>query len=905
MSIRNLDAVFRPQSIALVGASEREGSVGRVMAENMLAAEFSGDLWFVNKRHGKVLGEKAYRSIDKLPDTPDLAILAIPPDAVLDEVRALAEAGTRAAVIITAGFAELGDDGRERQKEILRVAGEHGMRIVGPNCLGLLVPGAGINGSFAHLPAREGKLAFVSQSGAILTSMLDWADARGVGFSSMLSLGNMSDVDIGDLLDYYAIDSNTSAVLLYMEGLKDARKFLSAARGCARTKPVIIVKSGRFAAGKKAASSHTAALAGADDVYDAAFRRAGILRVNTLEELFDAAETLATTKVPRGRHAAVVTNGGGVGVLAADSLLKEGAKLAELDDATIDKLDRILPDSWSGANPIDIIGDAPPERFAKALEVVMSDRNIDVVLVLNCPTAINSSVKAADAVIDAFRKLKEQGSRLPLLFTAWIGGREAVEGRNNLTRAGIPSFPTPEQAIRAFMYLFRYKRNQESLMETPASLPADFTPDTESVKKAVRDALENDREWLDEVDAKNILTAYELPVLRAWRVQTPEEAADKAREIGRSVALKLLSPDIVHKSEAGAVLLDIDPDNVEAVAEKLLSRIGEKFPDAKVDGISVQAMADRKDAYELFVGMNADDLFGPVILFGEGGEAVEIVKDRAIGLPPLNMHLAMQVIKRTRINRRLKGFRSREPVDREALAFALVKISQLITDIPEIVELDANPVIAGPNGVEVLDARIRLKKTERPGSERLAIRPYPQELEETVTLKDGREMLLRPILPEDEPAVQRVFDRMTPEERRLRFMGPMKVLSHAEAARYTQLDYARDMALAVVEEREHDDYDIHAIVRLSADADNRSAEYAILVLKDIAGQGLGTFLMKKIIAYARSQGIEEIYGEVLAENAGMLAICRKLGFRTQRRSDDPGVIHVSLELDQDKTGNNR
>jgi acetyltransferase len=898
MSIRNLDVLFRPRSIALLGASERDGSVGRVMADNMLSAGFEGDLWFVNKRHGKVLGRKSYRQVEDLPGTPDMAIIAIPADAVVDEIRALAKLGTRVTVIITAGFAERGTDGRELQQQILDVAHDSGMRIVGPNCLGLLVPGVGINGSFAHLPARKGRLAFISQSGAILTSMLDWADARGVGFSSMLSLGNMADVDIGDLLDYYAIDSGTSAVLLYMEGLKDVRKFFSAARGCARTKPVIIVKSGRFAAGKKAASSHTAALAGSDDVYEAAFRRAGVLRVNTLEELFDAAETLATTKPPRGRHAAVLTNGGGVGVLAADALLTEGAKLAELSDATLDALDEVLPHSWSGANPVDIIGDAPPERFAQALDILMRDRNIDVVLLLNCPTAINSSKASAQAVIDTIGKLRKPGQQLPALFTAWIGGREAVEGRNMLTREGIPSFPTPEQAIRSFMYLFRYKRNQEALMEIPASLPADFSPDTGRVQKIVADALAADSEWLDEVDSKTVLAAYELPVLRAWRVQSPEQAAERAQQIDRPVALKVLSPDIVHKSEAGAVLLDIDPDSVEQVTANLLARMQKEYPDARIDGISVQAMADRRDAYELFVGMNEDAVFGPVILFGEGGEAVEVVKDRAIGLPPLNMHLAMQVIKRTRINRRLKGFRSRPAVDREALAFSLVKISQLITDIPEIIELDANPVIAGPGGIEVLDARIRIAHAKRPGSERLAIRPYPQELEETIRLKDGREMLLRPVRPEDEPAIQRVFDRMTPEEKRLRFMGPMKVLSHAQAARYSQLDYARDMALALVEQRGHADYDIHAVVRLSADSDNRAAEYAILVLKEMAGQGLGSYLMKKIIAYARQQGIGEIYGEVLAENSAMLGICRKLGFSLKRDPEEPGVVHVSLPLDQ-------
>lgn len=894
MSILNLDAVFRPRSIALLGASDREGSVGNVMARNMLNANFTGELWFVNRRRGEVMGKKSYREVEKLPAAPDLAILAIPPDAVLEEVRELGKLGTRAAVIITAGYAELGKAGKQKQMEILRRAGEYGMRIVGPNCLGLLVPGQGINGSFAHLPARKGGLAFVSQSGAILTSMLDWADARGVGFASMLSLGNMSDVDVGDLLDYYAIDSSTSAVLLYIEGLKDARKFVSAARGCARVKPVIVVKSGRHAAGAEAASSHTAALAGADDVYDAAFKRAGMLRVKTLEELFDAAETLATTRPPRGRRTAVVTNGGGVGVLAADALLDEGAKIAELSKETVAALDEVLPHSWSGRNPVDIIGDAAPERYAQALEPILEDPNVDVVLALNCPTAITSSKDAAEAVA---RLLKGRKQNHPTVLTSWIGGHGAVEARNHLTRQGIPCFPTPEQAIRAFMYLFRYKRNQESLIETPASLPADFSPDVERARSIIANALEKGGEWLDEVDSKEILATYELPVLRAWRCVTPVEAAEKAREIGRAVALKVMSPDIVHKSEAGAVILDIDPDSVEDVSARLLARMEKEFPDAQIDGISVQAMADRRNAYELFAGMSTDAVFGPVILFGEGGEAVEVVADRAIGLPPLNMHLAMQVIKRTRINKRLKGFRSREPVDRDALAFALVKISQLVTDIPEIIELDANPIIAGPDGIEVLDARIRIAPTSARPGEAFAIRPYPQELEETITLDDGREMLLRPVRPEDEPALQRVFDRMTPEERRLRFMGPMKVLSHAEAARYTQLDYARDMALVLVEHRSHDDYDIHAVVRISADSDNRSAEYAILVLKDIAGHGLGTHMMKRILEYARGQGIGEIYGEVLEENRAMLAICRKLGFSIRRFPDDPGVMRVALSLD--------
>lgn len=893
MSIRNLDALFRPASIVLVGGSDKEHSVGGVLARNLVAGDFeerhNGKLWIVNKAHDKVLGRKSYRRPRDLPGAPDLAIIATPPASLPSLVRELGEQGTRAAVIITAGFSELGSRGEKLQREVLEAAEPYTMRIVGPNCLGLLVPGLGINGSFAHRDARKGGLAFVSQSGAILTAMLDWADTRGVGFSSLLSVGNMADVDIGDLLDYFAIDSGTRAVLLYAEGITEARKFMSAARGCARAKPVIVVKSGRHSAGAQAASSHTAALAGSDDVYDAAFRRAGMLRVRTLEELFDAAEVLATTRPPAGRRVAILSNGGGVGVMAVDSLLDEGAKIAELSRDTITALDQVLPESWSKANPVDIIGDAPPARYAAALEIIRKDPGVDVVLVLHCPTAMTSSEAAADAVISEGRKPG------PPLLASWLGGRDAATARNLFTEAGIPAYATPEQAIRAFMYLFRYRRNQELLMQTPPSLPEENNHDVDAVREIVLRALAKGSEWLDEVDAKRVLNAYNIPVIPSVRVMTAKEAGEQARRFDRPVALKFLSPDVVHKSDVGAVKLDIEPHSAEQAANDMVEHVQKQFPNARFDGISVQPMADRRDAWEVFAGVTLDAVFGPVVLFGEGGEAVEVVSDRAIGLPPLNSQLAMQLIKRTRINRRLRGFRSRPPADRDALAATLVRISQLVADVPQIVELDVNPLLVTPRGVEALDARIRVQEADVASESRMSIRPYPKELETDFVLPDGRTMLLRPIRPEDEPVLQKVFDRMTPEERRNRFLGPMKVLSHAQAARYTQLDYDRDMAFALIERR-GDEYDIHAVARLSSDPDNVSAEYAILVLRDLAGQGIGTRLMQHLIAYAAKAGIIEIYGEVLAENRAMLAVCRKLGFTIRRHEEEAGVMHVEKQV---------
>lgn len=893
MSIRNLDALFKPKSIAVIGGSPKPHSVGGVVLRNLIAGEyesrFRGRVWIVNRGYDEVLGRMCYRKVADLPAAPDLAVIATPAPTVPQLVRELGELGARAAIIITAGFAETGEEGRELQQAILDAARPYTMRIVGPNCLGMLAPRLGINASFAPEGALKGGLAFVSQSGAILTSMLDWANTRGVGFSALLSLGNMADVDGGDLLDYFAIDPSTRAVLIYTEGLRHARKFMSAARGCARSKPVIIVKSGRHPAAARAASSHTAALAGADDVHDAAFRRAGMLRVKTLEEMFDAAEVLATSRPPSGRRVAVLSNGGGVGVMAADALLDEGAKLAQLSSQTIAALGEVLPTGWSRDNPVDIIGDAPPERFTSTLEILRRDPGVDVVLVVHSPTAITSSEAAADAVIAA---MKQPG---PPIITAWLGGNDAARARNRFTAAGIPSYATPEQAIRAFMYLFRFRRNQEQLMETPPSIIEEVEPDTAAVRAIVRRALEENREWLDEIESKQVLAAYHIPVVPSVRAMNAEEAAARAAEFGGPVALKLLSRDIQHKTEAGAVKLDVEPRSVLLAAQDLLDHVRQRHPEARIDGISVQPMAERRNAWEVFAGIACDPLFGPVLLFGEGGEAVEVLSDRAIGLPPLNAKLAMQMIKRTRVNRRLRGYRSRPPADRDAMAQTLVKLSQLVIDIHELVELDANPILLGPHGVVTLDARIRVRPFHGEPSRRLCIRPYPRELETPFQLPDGRRMLLRPIRPEDEPALQRAFDRMSPEEIRNRFLGPVKVLSHAQAARYSQLDYDRDMAFALVDPAEGE-REIHAIARLSADADNREAEYAILVLRHLAGQGVGTRLMRHLIEYARSHGIERIYGTVLADNRAMLTVCRKLGFRLRRDLEDPSLVEVDIRL---------
>jgi acetyltransferase len=896
MSIRNLDHLFKPQSIALIGASKRAGSVGSVIAGNLFGSGFDGPVLPVHPKHESIHGVLAYRDVASLPITPDLAVIATPAETVPGLVAELGERGTRAAVVISAGFAESGTEGRRLQQQLLDAARPHLMRIVGPNTLGVLVPGRSLNASFAHLPARQGGPAFVTQSGAVVTGVIDWANARRVGFSHLVALGAMADVDFGDMLDYLANDRNTTAVLLYMEGVTHSRKFMSAARAAARTKPVIVVKAGRFPESSRAASTHTGALAGADEVYDAAFRRAGMLRVNTLEELFSAAATLSLLKPPHKDRLVVITNGGGMGVLATDELLAQGGALAELSAVTLEKLDGVLPATWSRSNPIDIIGDAPPERFAAAMRIVLEhEPGIGGVLMLACPTAVTPAMASATAFADCVAAGKP---RIPVL-SCWIGDETARAARRMLRERGLAAYETVTQAVRAFVQLVDYRQSQRLLMETPPSVPEALEIDTAAARAVLQRSVgAGDERWLSEADANAVLEAYGIAAVPTHVVGSPAEAARKAEEIGGSVALKVHSPDISHKSDVGGVMLNLaGAERVEAEAERMLARIREALPEARIDGFTVQPMVERPGAYELIVGMDRDSQFGAVLMFGEGGTAVEVLRDNALGLPPLNMRLAMDMISRTRVYRRLRGYRDRPGVDLDAVAMTLLRLSQLVVDFPEIDSLDVNPLLADQQGVIALDARIRVRAcTLDDRLAHLAIRPYPKELEEPITLKDGRQMLLRPIVPEDEPALNRAFARLDPDEIRNRFLQPMRTLNHIMAARFTQIDYDREMALVLTEEGIPGQRDIHAVVRLSADPDNEQAEFAIIVQHQFAGQGLGRLLMERILAYARSRGIGTVWGVTLRDNQRMRALARALGFRQQAEEGDPSLMRMVIEL---------
>jgi acetyltransferase len=891
MSIRNFEKLFRPRSVALIGASDRPGSVGAVIARNLRRGGFSGELLLVNPHLASLDGMSVHHDIASLPHPPDLAIIATPPDTVPALVAELGKRGTRAAVIITAGFGELGERGRVLQHAALAAARPYLLRLIGPNCVGLIVPGIGLDASFSHLAPPAGDIAFVSQSGAVITAMLDWAAPRGIGFSHVVSLGDMADVDFGDMLDWLAIEEGTHAILLYIEGITHGRKFMSAARAASRLKPVLVLKAGRSREGERAAASHTGMLAGSDRVYDAAFRRAGMLRVERMAELFDAVETLALTGEQHGERLAILTNGGGAGVLATDALAAQGGQLAELAPTTIARLDSVLPPTWSRGNPVDIIGDAPGTRYAAALEALFADTGVDAILALNCPTALTTPGAAAQAVIDTLAALPAATRRGRNLLTAWLGAQSAAAARALFNAAHIPTYETPEDAVTALLHRVRYQRNQALLMETPPARPEADAADPEAAGTAIAAALAAGRSWLDPVEVEGVLDAYRIAHPASRLAASPDKAALAATALGFPVVLKIRSPDIIHKSDVGGIALGLgDAEAVREAAIAMLARVAQANPQARRDGFLVQRMARAENGVELLAGIADDPVFGPVILFGQGGSAVEIVDDSTVALPPLNPLLARAQMARTRIWRLLQGYRDKPPAAIEAIADVLIALARLAAEHPEIRELDINPLLADAAGVVALDTRIRVAPAP-PGISRLAIAPYPRELAGTARLRDGTEIALRPIRPEDEPLLHDLVAHMTPEDLRRRFLAPIRTLPHRLAARLTQIDYDREMALVAMH---HDT--VLGVARYFADPDRLRAEYAIAVRSDWKGRGVGYVLMRRLIEIAQQYGIGELVGDVLRENEPMLAMCREFGFAIATDPDDATLMRVRKQL---------
>lgn len=897
MSTYRLDSIFRPRAVAVVGSQSRPRSVGRAVVENLLASGFSGPIGLVNKHPSPMDGVATVRHLHELPWTPDLVVIATPAATVPQLAAEAAGKGAAAVVVLTAAMGS-GPGSPAAQLEAL--TREKGLRVLGPNCLGVIAPHARLNASLASRFPKAGDLALISQSGAISGGLVEWSMSQPVGFSAVVSLGDALDVDFADLLDYFATDSRTRAILLYVEAIRDARKFMSAARAAARTKPVVVVKSGHGGSPQvtPAGSTHAQNLARPNAVYGAAFRRAGLLRVRSLHELFAAARTLGQVRPFQGRRLAILTNGGGVGALSVDHLYEQGGSLATLSEATRDALDRILPVGWSRTNPVDLLTDIDADRYAATIDALLADPGNDALLAVNVPTVLSSSSEAAHAVTRVLSQRPGHGTRKPV-FTVWLGNDPQAEAV--LDAAQVARYPNESDAVAGFMHLVRHREVQAALMETPPSLPEDFIPDVALARTLVDAALDAGQTWLDPLATTQLLAAYGIPMAPLWRADDAADAARIAAPLlaeGATVAVKILSPDIPHKSDVDGVRLNLANANaVREAAAGILQRARERRPEARIEGVLVQPTVLRPKARELIAGIADDPVFGPVIAFGRGGTAVEVINDQAVALPPLDLRLAHELIARTRVSRVLKAYRDVPAADERAVALVLVKLAQLAADIPEIQQLDINPLLADREGVVAVDARIAVARGRAlhkgRGHPRFAIFPYPKEWERTIELADGQPALVRPVRPEDDAMFRQFFTHVTDEDLRLRFFQSVRHFSHEFIARLTQLDYARSIALVAIHPQTHE---MLGAVRLHADANYEKGEYGILVRSDLKGHGIGWKLMQIMIEYAQWQGLKLIEGQVLRENRTMLAMCESLGFTVKLDPDDPTLMNVSLPV---------
>ena len=896
MSFRYLQSLFNPQSIAVIGASSRPRRIGSVVMRNLLAGGFGGAIMPVNPKHDAVAGVLTYPNVAALPRTPDLAIICTPPAAVPGVIEQLGQRGTRAAIVMASQLSTtLGSDGRPLDVTILEAARRYGLRILGGRTLGVMVPQAGLNATFSQVSVQRGNIGFVSQSDAVGTMVLDWALPKKVGFSHFVSLGDALDIGFGEAIDFLGSDPGTRAILLYIESIRDRRGFMAAARSAARNKPVVAIKAGRSPRNSLQGVGDplfldTPGLIGSDDVHDAVLRRAGILRVDHLDELFGAVETVVRSRPMHGNRLVVVSNGGGAGIMAEDGLHLGGYEMPDLHDNTVTRLRRMLPAGWNGRNPIDISVDAPPKRYEDVLKVLSEEQDGDAILLMHTPNALSGSIDIAQSVIQTIRNIGGN------LLTCWIGDESVAAERKLFVDSGIATFDTPGHATRAFLHMVNHRLAREVLMQVPPSMQLDFQPDVEGARAIVHGALAESRTRLTEPEAKAILAAYGIPVVETHLAANPQEVAAVAARIGLPVSVTVMSRDVRRKWEVGGIALNLETsDAAEAAAQGMLGRISALRPEARISGFAVQRVDPRQHVRQLIIGVATDPLFGPMIVFGEGGRALEVYRHMAIGLPPLNLPLAHDLIDRSHTAALLGAYHNHPAADRDAIALTLTKVSQLVVDLPEITELDINPLFANDEGVIAADAHIELSASA-PNPHRLSIRPYPQGLEETTTLRDGRSVVLRPIRPEDEPTHYVFMSRLTPQDILYRFFHYIGTLPHSEMARLTQIDYDREMAFIASARDQNGQAETLGVVRAVADPDNHTAEFSIIIRSDMKGQGLGSKLLTKMIDYARERDIQVLAGEVLAENQPMLKLLRVFGFST-KPAEEPGVVHVSLPLD--------
>jgi len=891
-----LHSFFAPDTVAVIGATDKEGSVGRTLLWNLMSNPFGGTIFPVNPKRHSVLGIPAYSSIKDIPDPVDLAIIAIPAPLVPGVVQECVEVGVKSAIIISAGFKETGSKGVELEKQILETA-RGKMRIIGPNCLGLMSPRSGLNATFASTMARPGNLAFISQSGALCTAVLDWSFWENVGFSAFISIGSMMDVNWGDLIYYLGDDPHTHSIVIYMESIGDARSFLSAAREVALTKPIIVIKTGRTEAAAKASASHTGSLAGSDDVLDAAFRRCGVVRVNAISELFDMAEVWAKQpRRPKGPRLTIITNAGGPGVLATDALISAGGALAELSEDTVTALNEILPTHWSHGNPIDILGDADPDRYTKALDIAVEDPNSDGLLVILTPQAMTDPTQIAEQL-----KPYAQKAGKPV-FASWMGGSETKTGETLLNRASIPTYPYPDDAARLFNLMWQYSYNLSGIYETPILPSSEETgPDRASAQKMIETARKAGRTILTELESKQLLAAYNIPIVHTGVAKTEEDAVNWANSLGYPVVLKLFSETITHKTDVGGVQLNLtDEEAVRWAYNRIQSTVTEKVGAEHFLGVTVQQMVRQDGAYELIIGSIVDPQFGPVLVFGSGGQLVEVFKDRAIALPPLNTTLARRMIEQTQIYKALKGVRGRQAVDLAELEQIMVRFSQLVIEQRWIKEIDINPLQASSDRLIALDARIILHDLDVEENQlpKTAVCPYPRQYVTPWQLNDGTSVTIRPIRPEDEPLIVQFHQTLSEESVYLRYFSLMKLsrrIAHDRLTRICFIDYDREMALvADYKDPQTGEHEILGVARLSKMHGINEGEFAMLISDPYQRRGLGTELLQRIIQVGRQEKLTRITADILAENVPMQKVAEKVGFHLERAGND--LVQAEIRL---------
>jgi len=895
----NLDKIFNPKTVAIIGASDEEGTVGYALMKNFKELGFEGNVYPVNIKKSEVMGLKAYPTVEQLPEPVDLAVIATPARTVPDIVEQCGKSGIKGLIIISAGFKEIGEEGRALEQKIIELKRKYDLRIIGPNCLGVIRPSVKMNATFISKTPKPGNIAFISQSGALGSAILDYALHENIGFSNFVSIGSMIDVDFGDLIDYFGTDPKTRSILMYIEGLTDARKFMSAAKHFARTKPIILVKAGKYSESAKAAASHTGSLTGEDNIYDAAFKRAGVVRVDEIADLFNSAEVLGMQPLPNGPNLAIITNAGGPGVMATDALIGQGGKVAKLSPQTMETLDTVLPHFWSHGNPIDILGDAHADRYKATIEACLADENVDGILIIYTHQAVAEPTEIAKTISEL---IKSQPYHNKTILTSFLGYGAVEEANHIFSQNNIPTFTTPEQATKTYLYMYQYKRNLELLYETPEEVPVDAMAPKRPLMVILRNAATENRELLTEAEAKRFLEYYNFPVVKTKVATTQDEAARLAAEIGYPVVLKILSPQIIHKTDAEGVVLNLNSEaEVREAFNRIIERAKQYNPEAEIQGVTVQKMI-KKTGYEVIIGAKRDPLFGPVILFGMGGVGVELFKDFSLGLPPLNQTLVRRMMEETKVYQLLKGYRNVPPANIKLLEETMVLFSQLLVDFPQLKEVDINPLFINETEAYAFDARIVIDKQQvfekLEPHQHLVISPYPKKYEQLWTMRDGRQVLLRPIKPEDEPLWEEMFQNFSEESIRYRFFQIIKDTPHETRVRYCNIDYDREIAIVPELTDKDGKRKILGVVRVGIEPDGKAGEIAFIVADPWQCQGLGTKMVDYAIEIAKDMKLEKLYAIMLPDNFRAVNLMKKMGFTITYMEDN--TVKGTLDLKEEE-----